>query len=157
MRLAEGERPRGATLLERTVAYAADSVVTLGLWFLLVFALTGGSIGQVTEDPTRGVIATFLFLLIPFTYFVAAEWIASTTPGKRLVGLEVRDDEGRPASLFAVTVRNVLRLPWALGPLGPLILAVDAGFVQRTERDQRIGDLAAGTRVLRIGPAPLGF
>lgn len=157
MRLADGNRPRGGSLLERTVAYVVDSVITAAVWALLVLAITGGSLDRLTDDPARGVVAAFLFLLIPFAYFVAAEWIASTTPGKRLVGLEVRDADDRPAGLFAVTVRNVLRLAWALGPLGPLILLVDAAFVQLTERDQRIGDLAAGTRVVRRGPAPLGL
>lgn len=157
MRMAEARRPRAGTLLERTVAYLVDSALTLGLWALIALALTGGSLARIEEDPTVGVLASFLFLLVPFVYFVLAEAATGTTVGKRLLGLHVRDLADEPAGLFAVTVRNVLRLAWALGPLGPVFLAVDAGFIRLSARDQRVGDLAGRTRVVREGDAPLAM
>lgn len=157
MRRRAADRPPAGTLLDRTLAYLFDGLLTAGVWGLVVLALTGGDIGRIADDPARRVLAGFLFLLIPFTYFVVVEWTAGTTAGKRLVGLTVRRVDGSRAGLFEVTVRNVLRLAWALGPLGPLLLALDAVFIQLTEADQRVGDLAAGTRVLREHDGPLAL
>lgn len=157
MRLAWAQQGRAATLVERTIAYLVDSLVTALLWLLIVLALTGGDLSRIEGATARGVIAAFLFLLVPFVYFVIAETATATTLGKRLMGLTVTDLAGQRPGVFDVTVRNTLRLAWALGPLGPLFLAADAVLIQQTERDQRVGDLAARTQVLRTGPGPLAL
>lgn len=149
MRRRPAETPRAATLVERTIAYLVDSLVTAGLWLVLVLSLTGGSLSRIQTDPSTGVIAAFTFLLVPFVYFVLAEAATGTTLGKRVMGLSVTTLGHARADVFAVTVRNTLRLAWALGPIGPLFLLADAVLVQQTERDQRVGDMAGRTRVVR--------
>lgn len=153
MRREQGQHPRAGTLLERAVAYLADSLLTAALWLFVAGSLAGFDLDRLVSDPTIGALAGLLFLSLPFAYFVLAEAAAGTTPGKRLVGLRVRTIDHEPPGLFAATVRNTLRLAWALGPLGPLFLLADAMLVQATERDQRAGDLAARTLVVREGPA----
>lgn len=149
MRAQAMEGPAAAPLLDRAAAYLVDSLVTALVWGLLVVAFTGDPLAPATWDPTRAQVLSMLFLVIPFGYFLAFEGAWATTPGKRLFGLQVTDGQGRRAGGYEATVRNVLRLAWSLGPLGPLFLTLDAALVQWTERDVRIGDHAAGTRVRR--------
>jgi hypothetical protein len=67
------------------------------------------------------------------------------TPGKRWSGLRVVRSSGRPVDLVASMIRNVLRLVDGL-PLSyvPTIVSIVA-----TRRNQRPGDLAADTVVIR--------
>ena len=85
------------------------------------------------------------FLLV-FGYDVGFEVLAhGRTPGKRIVGLRVMRAGGEPVNLLTSAIRNVLRLvdilPMAYG-VGVVVLFV-------TKRNQRLGDLVAGTVVVR--------
>ncbi|MBV9310697.1 MAG: RDD family protein [Solirubrobacterales bacterium] len=88
-------------------------------------------------------VGTFLAL---FVYDIAFEvWGGGQTPAKRWNGLRVVMDDGRPVGFAASAVRNLLRLidVWVtIGTVGIVSIFV-------TRRDQRLGDLAAGTLVIR--------
>jgi len=87
-------------------------------------------------------------LFVIFAYFTLAEGLTGRTPGKALLGIEVRTVHGEPIGLRRAVVRNLLRpvdeLP-ALYVLG-LILVI------RGPRPQRLGDRVAGTLVVRTAP-----
>jgi uncharacterized RDD family membrane protein YckC len=87
------------------------------------------------------------FLLLTFAYFVVTEMVWGQTLGKRLLGLRVVRDDGAKADTGPVLVRNLVRLiDWL-----PLLYVVGAITVFATgERRQRLGDLAAGTRVVPV-------
>jgi uncharacterized RDD family membrane protein YckC len=67
------------------------------------------------------------------------------TPGKRLNGLRVVREDGSPVTLPSSAVRNVLRLVDIL----PAWYLVGMTSIFVTRRNQRLGDLAAGTLVIR--------
>jgi len=67
------------------------------------------------------------------------------TPGKRAIGLRVIEQDGRPVGFRAAAVRSALW--WIDGPLSALIVFLVSVAV--TARAQRLGDLAAGTVVIR--------
>lgn len=95
-------------------------------------------------------IAVLALALIAWSYFVVLEWLwQGQTLGKRMFGLRVIRADGSPAGFVAVLVRNVVRvvdfLPAFYG-LGLLAIVVSS-------RSQRLGDLAAGTFVVRA-PRP---
>lgn len=150
MRLEAAREPRAATLVERLLAYAIDALVTLGLFALAALGAARGDLDALFDDPTTSLLATMLFLTVPFAYFVLAEGLTGTTAGKHVLRLAVVDEIGAPCGLYRATVRNVLRLGWEIWLLGPFLLALDLVLIQLTERDQRLGDAAAGTRVLRV-------
>lgn len=77
-------------------------------------------------------------------YATAFEAAFGRTPGKALFGLVVADADGSRASPGAVAVRNLLRFVD-----GVLVYVVGFAVLALTERRQRLGDLAAGTVVLR--------
>ena len=84
--------------------------------------------------------------LVQFTYDVLFETLASgRTPGKRWTGLRVVRESGAPVGFVTSAVRNLVRLVDAL----PGTYAVGLVAVLGSRRNQRLGDMAAGTLVVR--------
>jgi hypothetical protein len=79
-------------------------------------------------------------------YYFFFEWINwGQTPGKQIMGIRVSMADGAPAELVACAVRNVVRLiDFALGFFGLTFF-----ILIFTPRYQRLGDLAAGTVVVK--------
>lgn len=96
---------------------------------------------------TRGRIALTAGLAgaLGFLYHVAFEGLFGQTAGKRCFGVVVRSDDGRPCTVRAALVRTAGRLIDAL-PVGYLVGLI---AILLTPRDQRLGDLLAGTVVVR--------
>jgi RDD family protein len=93
-----------------------------------------------------GAIVIVLSFLVVFGYDVAFETLASgRTPGKRAAGLRVVRLGGEPPGFLAAAIRNLLRLIDLL----PAFYAIGALCILVTARNQRLGDLAAGTLVVR--------
>jgi uncharacterized membrane protein SpoIIM required for sporulation len=94
-----------------------------------------------------------------FLYYALFEALGDgRTPGKRVLGIRVVLDTGRPVTANAATVRNLIRIVDFLVPLGPL---PGAALVFLHPANKRLGDLAAGTIVVRdrvsswsLAPAP---
>jgi uncharacterized RDD family membrane protein YckC len=81
-----------------------------------------------------------------FGYDVFFEVLASgRTPGKRVNGLRVVRAQGQPVDLLTSAIRNVLRIIDFL----PASYLVGIVAILVTSRNQRLGDLAAGTIVVR--------
>jgi len=135
----------------RFLAIAFDSLLqgcAIVALIALGFAVRAVS-GYVPPLSGLGVWGIAILFAIGFVvyagYFAIFEALwAGQTPGKRLVGLRVIDVSGRPITVYAAIVRNLLRLidqmpgMYALGILSILV----------STRQQRIGDLAAGTVVV---------
>lgn len=89
-----------------------------------------------------------LFFGIILGYYVLLESLLGATAGKLVLGLRVVDATGHRPGIHRVLIRTVLRLievnPIAAGGL-------PAGlFVLFTKNRQRLGDILAGTYVLRL-------
>jgi uncharacterized RDD family membrane protein YckC len=83
-------------------------------------------------------------------YFVLFEWAwAGQTPGKRWLRLRVIREDGRPVTFWEAAARNIVRIfdmmPWFIIPF----YSVGLVSVFVSNRDQRLGDLVAGTVVVR--------
>ena len=134
----------------RLVATIVDFLIKMAVLFALV--LVGGAVGgEEAGGFVAGVVIVASFLVF-FGYDVAFETLASgRTPGKRAAGLRVVRLGGEPVGFLASAVRNLLRLVDSL----PGIYAVGAACILFSRRNQRLGDLAAGTLVVRERRAPL--
>lgn len=110
------------------------------------------------SDSVAAIVLIILGFLLLFVYDVLFEVLGSgRTPGKRWSGLRVVRAGGRPIGAGASAVRNVLRIIDIL----PGVYSIGLLSLAFTKRNQRLGDLAAGTLVLRertdLGPtASLG-
>jgi len=135
----------------RFSAAAVDGTIVL----LALLALVLAALLAAQADPTglSGFVYGILLggsLLVGMGYQLAfALWWNGRTPGKRLLGLRVVSADGWPASPSQHLLRSLiwpldvlLPVPLPFGLLGLLTIVV-------TERRQRLGDLVAGTLVLR--------
>ncbi|MFN7647932.1 MAG: RDD family protein [Acidobacteriota bacterium] len=134
-----------AGLGARMVALGVDllaivAAVSVGMQALRAFE-------QLAPDAIGGV-ATLLYFGTSTAYGMVLEiWWNGQTLGKRLLGLRVMDGRARPATAVQMVVRNLLRPVDAL----PAAYLVGAGACWWTRHRQRLGDLAAGTVVVRTG------
>ena len=108
-----------------------------------------GQIGAPGDAALGGVIRVLLFVL-GWSYFILLEWLWNgQTIGKRVYGLRVINEDGSPAGFVAVFVRNLVRMVDFL----PSFYGLGLLSIVFTSRSQRLGDLAAGTFVVRA-PKP---
>jgi uncharacterized RDD family membrane protein YckC len=147
-----------ASVGSRALAQGVDIFVRLGLLFVLsfliqiVFAIGGRTVAVVVA-----VIGGFL-LLFGYPVFCEVRWNGKTV-GKRALGLRVVTVEGAPVGIRHAAVRSMLAVvDFVLIPIG-LVATVS---VLLSRRNQRLGDLLAGTIVLREGsgaafPVPVSF
>jgi uncharacterized RDD family membrane protein YckC len=94
-----------------------------------------------------GAVMILLLFLTFSSYFAFFEWLWSgQTPGKRWMKLRVIREDGRPITFWEAAVRNLLRVldmfPYPFYSIGLI-------SVFSTSRDQRVGDMVAGTVVVR--------
>ena len=119
----------GLDLAFKALAVGAVLLVLIGLF---------GDYGAIVIVPLIG-----LTLLL---YDVGFETLRSgRTPGKSIGGLRVVRSSGRPIDVTASMIRNVLRLVDGL----PLSYVPTIVSIAVTKRNQRPGDLAADTIVIR--------
>jgi len=89
------------------------------------------------------IIAAFMLFV---GYFIIFEWRWNgRTPGKRLLGIRVVRDGGFAVDFTAAVIRNVVRILEA--SLG--FYAVSAVATLLSPQNRRLGDMAAGTIVVR--------
>ncbi len=90
------------------------------------------------------------FFVVSVGYGMLCEWRGQgQTLGKRLLRLRVVDEQALPLRFPQLAMRNLLRLVDAL----PLLYLLGGICVVLSPRLQRLGDLAAGTLVVRL-PRP---
>lgn len=116
------------------------------LLFLLVIAL-------ITAADPSGMSRFFLGLYLGGTGFLIVGYHVlfhvldkGRTPGKRALGIRVTSTDGQSASAFQVLVRALIQ------PIDVILLlpiSIGLMLIAVTPRNQRLGDLAAGTIVVR--------
>lgn len=144
-----------ASVGNRFIAVAIDHLIQFGLILALVIIfglLVGDSWKKSGSEMPNWLIAILIFLLfVVFVgYFIFFEWFWSgQTPGKRFAKLRVIRQDGRPITLWEAVARNLLRVFDAMP--GFLIPIYSVGLISLfvSGRDQRFGDLFAGTVVVR--------
>ena len=152
---------RTANLGSRILAYLIDMVVVVAgiLAGLFAVALLGQASDVVVPD---WVALTIVLVLLPswwLGYFIAFETLwRGRTLGKAALGLRVVTKEGAPVRFRHAAIRGLLGLVDFL-ILGGFLAVV---FILFTRDNQRLGDLVAGTLVLRersalAAPAPVSF
>lgn len=135
-----------ASIFRRFLAHTADSIL-ISLPFAALGFLVSKS-GFSSGDPFMlfgiAVLGVGGFLLWAFLYYSLFEGMWGRSPGKWLCGIMVlRDDLGR-CGFGRAFLRNLLRVVDAM--FGYLVAVVTVGA---TLKWQRLGDIAAGTVVVR--------
>ncbi|MEY2421539.1 MAG: hypothetical protein QOI95_1606 [Acidimicrobiaceae bacterium] len=155
-----------AVVLEFEIAGVASrslaQIVDLGVRFGLLYALAivAAAFGTASNS-TPAIVLLFVGLfLIVFGYpaILEARWNGQTV-GKRVLGLRVVTVEGAPVRFRHASIRSLLQVvDFFLPPVG--VSATCVALLNR--RNQRLGDVFAGTIVLRertgaAFPVPVSF
>lgn len=141
-----------ASIGNRFLACAFDHLLqTLAfivLYFIVANIVAGLSYTGMSSAPNWAVAIFYIAsFLIWMSYFVIFEWAWNgQTPGKRWLKLRVIREDGRPITFWEAAVRNLLRF---FDLLPPPFYSMGLISVFISSRDQRVGDLFAGTVVVR--------
>lgn len=134
----------------RGVAVILDSLIqgVLLLAIILLMALFGDVFeapGGSTAENVVAAVAIVLIFLDLFAYHAFFEaFSAGQTPGKRAAGIRVVDVGGGPIGFKAAAIRNLMRIIDSL----PIFYGVGIISSIASRRNQRLGDMVAGTIVI---------
>lgn len=143
----------GSRFLAVAIDWIIQVVLALGAFIGTAYALQGirrllGSL-HLKSTQTDSLIsagAIFLFFLIFFGYFIAFEALWNgQTPGKRAIGIRVVRDGGYPIGFTESVIRNLIRVI----EVALFLYGVSAVCAIMSAYNKRLGDLAAGTIVVR--------
>ncbi|WP_077339896.1 RDD family protein [Pseudocolwellia agarivorans] len=126
-----------AGIVVRSCAYLYDFFIRV-----IVFGLVA-AILSFLGDAGQGLILIAYFI-ITWGYYIAFEAKSGTTPGKKRFNLKVVQDNGLPATLSNIIIRNLLR-PADAFPFGYCLGIATMSF---NKSYKRIGDWSAGTLVI---------
>ena len=143
-----------AVAIDHFIQYLAIIIVAWGF-----ISLTGFNFSQIDESPSQvfqempkwtiALMILVLFLLFA-GYFILFEWLWNgQTPGKRLLKLRVIREDGRPLTVWEAVARNLLRIFDAFPGFVLPIYSIGLITIFLSRRDQRVGDVFAGTVVIR--------
>lgn len=117
---------------ERFLAITIDFAILGGLSFLIAIYINESTLGTLSVS------------LLFFFYFMVMEiFNHGQTLGKNIMKIRVVNINGEKAGLFQYIIRNLIR---------PVDYLFGVGLISMiaTENDQRLGDLAAGTLVIKL-------
>ncbi|MBN1210438.1 MAG: RDD family protein [Myxococcaceae bacterium] len=134
----------------RCMAWLIDALILFFFWVTayFVFSLLVSDVLGLFQGLSG--LAQTLLVLGAF----ATQWMYSTlvevffngqSPGKRLVGIRVVRVDGSPVGLYESAVRNLLRAVDFL----PMLYTTGCLSMLFTEQHRRLGDLVAGTLLVR--------
>jgi uncharacterized RDD family membrane protein YckC len=134
----------------RFLAIALDTLIEAGVMFVLfiTLALIGGTLVSFSSDLGPWFVGglIFVFFLLNYGYFAIFEVIWNgQTPGKRMIGIRVIKDTGRPLTPGETIARNLMRIVDSL----PTLYGVGVVTAALNSQNRRLGDMLVGAIVVR--------
>jgi uncharacterized RDD family membrane protein YckC len=139
----------GNRFLACTIDHAMQALTII---LMLIAFLTLANFSSLSDELTSApkwvyAVSILVVFLIVSGYFAFFEWLWNgQTPGKRWLKLRVIREDGRPVTFWEAAVRNLLR---SIDIMPAPFYSIGLISVFTTARDQRVGDLVAGTVVVR--------
>lgn len=141
------ETPEGIDLcvsvagpLPRATAWLLDALIRYGMLFAASFLIS------LFESAGIGLFLILIFM-IEWFYFVLFEvFMHGQTPGKKMIGIQVLNDDGTPVDWGPSLLRNLLRVVDFL----PLFYGFGLMSMLANRDFKRIGDIGAGTIVVYV-------
>jgi uncharacterized membrane protein SpoIIM required for sporulation/uncharacterized RDD family membrane protein YckC len=139
-----------AAILDTIIVWLSLLALMLIYTWIVSDVVGGVGAGRVARGWLSAILILLIFMLL-WGYFALFEALrGGRTPGKQALGIRVVMDTGRPVTPGAAVVRNLVRLLDCYFPLLPFLPALITMFTQKSNK--RLGDLAAGTIVVRDHP-----
>ena len=137
-----------AGLGERIIAYLLDGVIVAA--YVLSCLLIVGLVSDALGEWAAGALAVVLLAPAVFYHLACEVLFDGQSIGKRARGIRVMGLDGSAPSLGSYVLRWLFRLLDM-----PFYGAVAIVAIATTGRSQRLGDVAAGTTVVKRAPAPV--
>ena len=138
-----------ASIGDRILAHVIDWTIFIA-WFL-IFALVASGMGNALFGNKIGMVVFLVFMLLPVMLYdlLFEVFMNGQTLGKRAMNTRVLALDGTPPTLGAYIMRWMFRLvdTGIFGSMVALIVAAVNG------KGQRLGDIAAGTAVVKLKQA----
>jgi len=139
----------------RLLAITIDTLIQIAFYFLIILGLVTLAMPLFRSAPVNtaspnaalwaAAITVFLFFCIYWGYFAAFEVLwKGRTPGKYFMKIRVIKDNGRAINVYEGIGRNLMRVIDTL----PTLYGVGLVTMAITKKNQRLGDLLAGTIVV---------
>lgn len=135
----------GTRCVAAVLDYLIIAAILLVITILYSFTLATGIENQTLSN---GVLILFYFLITTFYHLFFEFMWNGQTPGKRRLNLRVVQSDGLPLTTNAALIRNFVRL----FDFFPVLYGVGLIVMFATRNTQRLGDIAAGTIVIRERP-----
>jgi len=134
-----------ACAIDHAIQALVLAVIAIGFIVLANFSDIEGVLSSLPKW-VYAIMILLLFLILS-GYFAFFEWLwRGQTPGKRWLKLRVIREDGRPITFWESSVRNLLR---SFDMMPAPFYSIGLISVFSTTRDQRVGDMIAGTVVVR--------
>jgi uncharacterized RDD family membrane protein YckC len=134
-----------ACAFDHAVQVATLIIIFIAFYYIADYAAWGNRLRDAPKW-VQALLIIFVFLIFS-SYFTFFEWLWNgQTPGKKLLKLRVIREDGRPITFWEAFVRNLLRT-FDMMPAPFYSVGLISVFISR--RDQRVGDLVAGSCVVR--------
>ena len=137
-------RYQSATILQRAGGRLLDSFFTFVYLLSVIFSFRD------MLDHNDAATITFIILLLPALgyHFIFESILGGKTPGKMIVKIKVTNMYGSISGIGAYFLR------WILSPIDFILSGgLGALFILLSRNHQRLGDMAAGTIVVKTDPS----
>ena len=134
-----------ASVVDRFLALLIDLCILFGYFFvitLFIKSVTGPFGGDLA-------LAIFWFPVVFFYHLTLELFYGGQSFGKRAIGIKVVQMNGQNPAISECFLRWVFRIV----DIGATLGALAALFVSSNEKAQRLGDVVAGTLVVKLNPA----
>ena len=133
-----------ASPMLRFAAWVIDLMVILVALNAVSFFV---QITAIISDDLASAFNILVYSLLTLGYAIVCEWfLRGQTLGKRIFRIQVVDEMGLQLRFSQVLLRNLLRVVDSL----PLLYLVGGVSMMMSRRFQRLGDLTAGTVVIKL-------
>lgn len=133
-----------ASPVVRFIALAVDIAI---IWTLMSLVGTAVTLMQWISYDFAMAFYILLYFVFNIGYFILLEMLwRGQTIGKKMLRLRVQDMHGLKLQPNQLVLRNLLRFVDSL----PMFYFLGGAFALMSKRSQRLGDLAAGTVVVRV-------
>ena len=128
--------------------HALQTLAIVLLYIIFISIANSFSLSGMEGAPKWAIVLLIITAFLIWTsYFVIFEWLWNgQTPGKGCLKLRVIREDGRPITFMEALIRNLLRI-FDIQPLPFYSIGLICVFVSL--RDQRVGDMVAGSVVVR--------
>jgi uncharacterized RDD family membrane protein YckC len=128
------------------IGAAVIDIIILAILFLVMSMLFGESeSGDGGFSANLTGVPFLIYVVLSFLYYFGMEFKTGQTIGKMALKLKVATVDGQPLTPGKVAIRTVLRIVDGL----PFLYLVGFIAMVASKQKQRIGDMAAGTTVVR--------